>query len=147
MSRELLSCLILSKVSARKYRSSVSRVFLGKDVLKIYSTFTGEHQCQNVISIKLQSNFIEIALGHGFFPVNLLHIFRISFPKNTSGGLLLFVLTHISYHWCFSKNERFSDIFRGYKKGLVAWNKLTWTPVEVFFQTFHFFRVQYQVPP
>ena len=30
----------------------------------------------SIISIKLQSNFIEITLGHGFSPVNLLHIFR-----------------------------------------------------------------------
>ena len=37
----------------------------------------------------LQSNFIEITLKHGFSPVNLLHIFRTLFPKNTSGGLLL----------------------------------------------------------
>ena len=41
------------------------------------------------VSIKLQSNYIEIALWYGCFPVNLLHIFRIPFPKNTSGGLLL----------------------------------------------------------
>ena len=34
-------------------------------------------------------NFIEIALRHGCSSVNLLHIFRTSFPKNTSGGLLL----------------------------------------------------------
>ena len=32
---------------------------------------------------------LEITLRHGCSPVNLLHIFRISFPKNTSGGLLL----------------------------------------------------------
>ena len=35
------------------------------------------------------SNFIEIALCHGCSPINLLHIFRTHFPKNTSGGLLL----------------------------------------------------------
>ena len=34
-------------------------------------------------------NFIEIALWHECSPVNLLHIFRIPFPKNTSGGLRL----------------------------------------------------------
>ena len=33
--------------------------------------------------------FIEIALRHGWFPVNLLHIFRTPFPRNTSGWLLL----------------------------------------------------------
>ena len=36
-----------------------------------------------------QSNFIEITLQHGCFPVNLLHIFRIPFLKDTSGELLL----------------------------------------------------------
>ena len=40
------------------------------------------------VLIELQSNFIEIKLWHGCSPVNLLHIFRISFPMNTSGGLL-----------------------------------------------------------
>ena len=35
------------------------------------------------------SNFIEITLRHGCSPVNLLHIFRAPFPKNSSGGLLL----------------------------------------------------------
>ena len=44
---------------------------------------------QSVISIKLQSNFIEITLRHGCSPVNLLHIFRTPFPKNNSGRLLL----------------------------------------------------------
>ena len=38
---------------------------------------------------KLQSNFIEIALRHGYSPVNLLHIFRTPFPRNTSEWLLL----------------------------------------------------------
>ena len=36
-------------------------------------------------------NFIEIALRHGCSPVNLLHIFRKPFPKNTSGRLLLII--------------------------------------------------------
>ena len=39
--------------------------------------------------VRLQSNFIEIALRHGCSPLNLLHIFRIAFSKNTSGRLLL----------------------------------------------------------
>ena len=38
---------------------------------------------------KVAMNFIEIALRHEYSPVNLLHIFRISFPKNTPGRLLL----------------------------------------------------------
>ena len=39
-----------------------------------------------------QSNFIEITFWHGCSHINLLHIFRTPFPKNTSGELLLFVL-------------------------------------------------------
>ena len=70
-------------------RSSPSQVFLGKGVLKICSKLTGEHACQNVISIKLQSNFIEITLRHGFSPVNLLHVFRTPFHKNTCEELHL----------------------------------------------------------
>ena len=53
--------------------------------------FTGEHLSPSVNSIKLQSNFIEITLRHGWCPVNLLHIFRTPFPRNTSGWLLLSV--------------------------------------------------------
>ena len=37
----------------------------------------------------MQSNFVEITFRHGYSAVNLLHIFRTLFPKNTSGGLLL----------------------------------------------------------
>ena len=66
-------------------RSSHPEVFLRKDVLKICSKFTGEHPCRSAISIK----FLEIAFRQGCLPVNLLHIFRTPFPKNTSGRLLL----------------------------------------------------------
>ena len=51
---------------------------------------TGEHSCRSAISIKVQSNFIEITLWHGCSPVNLLHIFfRRAFLKNNSRPLLL----------------------------------------------------------
>ena len=75
-----------------RFRSSHPEVFLGKDVLKIYSKFTGEHPCQNVISINLLCNFIEITLQHRCSPVNLLHIFRTPFLKNTSKWLLLAIV-------------------------------------------------------
>ena len=65
------------------YRSSHPEVFLGKSVLKICSKFTGEHPYWSLVSIKLLWNFIEIALRHGCSPVNLLHISRTSFLKNT----------------------------------------------------------------
>ena len=74
-------------------RSSPSEVFLRKGILKICRKFTGEHPCRSVISIKLQSNFIKIALRHRCSPVNLLQIFRTPFPRNTSGWLLLFTMS------------------------------------------------------
>ena len=58
-------------------------------VLKICSKFTGEQPRRSVISIKLQSDYIEITLRHGCSPVNLLNIFRTPFSYNTSGWLLL----------------------------------------------------------
>ena len=72
-----------------RIRSSHPEVFLRKGVLKICSKFTAEHPCRSAISIKLLCNFIEITLRHGYSPVNLLHIFRIPFTKNTFGGLIL----------------------------------------------------------
>ena len=38
---------------------------------------------------KVACNFVEIILLHGCSPVNLLHIFRTRFPKDTPGQLLL----------------------------------------------------------
>ena len=43
----------------------------------------------------LQSNFIEITLPHECSPVNLLHIFRTLFLKNTSGRLLLKLIASV----------------------------------------------------
>ena len=77
------------------FRSSRSEVFLRKDVLKICSKFTEEHPCQSAISIKLQRNCIETPLRHQCSPVNLLHIFRTSFPKNTPGRLLLDITLNV----------------------------------------------------
>ena len=70
-------------------RSSHPEVFLAKGALKICSKFTGEHPCRSVISIKLICKFIEITLRQGCSLVNLLHIFKTPFIKNSSGRLLL----------------------------------------------------------
>ena len=69
-------------------RSSVLKVFLGKGIAKIWSKFTGEHQCRSVISVKLFCDFIETIFWHGCFPVNLF-VFRIPFPQITSRQLVL----------------------------------------------------------
>ena len=64
---------LFEEVIATNSKRSGPEIFLRKDVVKICIKF----------------NFIEITLRHGCFPVNLLHIFRTVFLKNTSGWLLL----------------------------------------------------------
>ena len=59
-------------------RSSPPDVFVLKGVLKIFRNFIGEKLCKSVISMKMQCNFIEIALLR-------------EYNKNTSGGLLQLV--------------------------------------------------------
>ena len=51
-----------SWLSLRRYRSSRPEVLLVKGVLKLCSKCTGENPFQSLISIKLQSNFVEITL-------------------------------------------------------------------------------------
>ena len=69
-----------------KSRSSLLEVFLGKGVRKICSKITREHPWRSAISIKLQSNFVEITLWHVCSPVHLLHIFRTPFRKTPMEG-------------------------------------------------------------
>ena len=57
-------------------------MFLGKSDPKICNKFTGKHPCQNAVTICF-------AVWHGRSLLNLLHIFRVTFPKDISGGLLL----------------------------------------------------------
>ena len=103
------SPLFSFKISLRPCQTSISsysEVFLRKGLLKICSKFTWEHACRSAISIKLQSNFIEIAFRHGFSTVNLLHIFRIPFPRNTYGWLLL----DIYNRWLFFQLSSFIGV-------------------------------------
>ena len=84
----------------KRYNINHPEMFLGEGALKICIKFTGEHPCRSVISIKLKSNFIEITLRHGCSPVTLLHIFRTTFPKNISGGVLLKILDfHVPWNF------------------------------------------------
>ena len=91
--KEKTECAI-SKIIVIKNNSkeaALQRSSQEKDVLKLCSKFTGEYPCRSKVSIKLHCNFIEITLRHRCSPVNLLHIFRVSFLKNTSEGPLLTV--------------------------------------------------------
>ena len=74
-------------IKSKPYRSSYPKVFLGKGVLKIFVLKI----CVLKIYV-LKSNFIEITLQHGCSSVNLLHVFRTPFLKNTSGQLILVLL-------------------------------------------------------
>ena len=80
-----------------KYRSSRPEVSYKKRCPEISSKFIRELPCRSVISIKLFCNFIEITLRYGCSPVNLLHIFRTPFIKNTRGWLLLFWVDTYEY--------------------------------------------------
>ena len=82
------------------YRSTRPEVFQGKGVLKICSKFIGEQAYRSVISIQLQSNFIEITPRHGCSTVNLLHILGTPFSQNTSRWLLLSLVTIYVIYFC-----------------------------------------------
>ena len=85
----LISQYMTSQTGCPISRSSRPEGFSRKGALKICIKFTGEPPWPSMISINLQSSFIEIRLRHGFSPITLLHIFRTRFPRNTSGWLLL----------------------------------------------------------
>ena len=67
------------------------------------------------------SNFIEISLRHGCSPVNLLHIFRTPFPKNTSGRLLL-KMWSFAIELCELKNK-ISKLYFFQFQGVNLWKK------------------------
>ena len=110
-----MSCFKKIQWKLSYYRSSRSEVFCWKDVLKICSKLTEEHPCRSAISIKLLSNFIEIALRHGCSPVNLLHIFQNTFSQEhlwaaTSAARCMEVLLFIE-----SPEKRLQDVYSSSK--------------------------------
>ena len=101
------------------FRSSHQEVLLGKDVLKTCNKFTGEHPCRSAISIKLLLNFIEITLRHRCSPVNLLHIFRTPFLKNTSEWLLQSLFRTLLPHPDLCSMMRSKNEFKKLSPGVV----------------------------
>ena len=73
-------------------RKQTPRGILKKSAHKICSKFTGEHPCRSVISIKLQSNFIEVTLRHGRSNENLPHIFKNPFLRTPLGRSILIMV-------------------------------------------------------
>ena len=86
----VIKALKLLKIVSVLIRPSPPDVFMRKGILKIYHKFTGYQTCGSVILIKLQSNLTEITLRRGCSPISPLQISGTSFPKNTSGGLVVF---------------------------------------------------------
>ena len=84
-------------------------MFLREDVLKTCRKFTGAQPCQRTISMKLLCNFTEIALRHEYSHVNLMHVFRAPFPKNTSGRLPL--CSSVTIEDQYRSNSKVSTLF------------------------------------
>ena len=61
-SPEMSRCFPRNFLKKILFRRNHPDLLLRKGVLKICSKFTGEHPCRNVISIELQTSFIEITL-------------------------------------------------------------------------------------
>ena len=59
------SCKIRKQTANIKFQKQPPRGVPRKGVLKICSKFTEEHPCRSAVSIKLRSNFFEIAHRHG----------------------------------------------------------------------------------
>ena len=74
-----MSCWLPVKHVLVQDRSSPPEVFFGKGVLKICNKFTREQPCRQLYWNRTST---------WCSPVNLMHIFRTPYPKNTSEGLL-----------------------------------------------------------
>ena len=74
----VLEQLLRGNMNIAIVRGSRPQVFLRKSVLKICSTFTGEHTCRSVISIKLQNKrFVKFSRKSHFLKSGLNVIFHI----------------------------------------------------------------------
>ena len=98
------SCL---RVKLAKFRSSHPEVFL-------------EKRC---------SENMQHALRHGCSAVILLHISRATFPRNTSGWLLLKAFTEefqwllLTFNWCFQRSSEQKPVWLCSMNNRFSWKK------------------------
>ena len=106
LSQKIRARMYSSYILILIYRNNHPEVLIGKGVLKICSKFTWEHPCRSVISVKWQSNFIEITLRNGCSPVN-----RTPFTKKTPGRLLLNIVDGKFVYKLYDKRDFFPFLF------------------------------------
>ena len=87
--RSAISTKLQTKPTTQKMKFSIEYFFSKCDqirsFLRIWSHLLKKSLMEDLIFCAV---YIEITLRHGCSTVNLLHIFRKPFPKNTSGGLV-----------------------------------------------------------
>ena len=96
MTKTLIDTAIMKTIGQKQPSRSVLKKWCFENMQQIYRR-TPMTKCD---FNKVASKFIKIALRHGCSPVNLLHIFKAPFPKNTSGRLLLYWVrarNHLKY--------------------------------------------------
>ena len=91
---------------------------------QIYSR-TPMPKCNFKVQLRLLCNFIEITLWHEYSPVNLQHIFRTPFPRNTFGRLLL----------NFVSEKRIQNPFNHEDRGFCEMVN-DWQPLTIFAKSF-----------
>ena len=86
-------------------RRQPSEVFCKRGVLRTFAKFTGKHLCQSIFFNKRKkgkiffdkdlrpATLLKKILWHRCFPVNFAKFLRTPFLQNTSGRLLLFIVT------------------------------------------------------
>ena len=115
------------------FKSSCPEVFLEESVLKISRKFI-DRPCRSMISTRSLHNFIEITLQHDCSPVNVLHIFRTPFPKNTSGQLHLAFLRNVFFfNLKYGRSIRSDATALYFLKGFDSTNCYMWVLVRLGF--------------
>ena len=84
----------------------VQRCSLRKGVLGNFTKFIGKHLCQCLFFNKVAG------FGHRCFPVNFVKYLRTPFLQNTSGRLLLPLLSSVNVFAYTEKGQRFREMFK-----------------------------------
>ena len=102
---QILNCLLVFSYAYIILRSNPLAVLLGRGFLLIST---------NLQNTKPKCDFnkfaLQITFRHGCSPVNLLHIFKTPFPKNTFGGLQLCVVSERAWNKESNDSQSFENL-------------------------------------